>query len=209
MTRTTNAAQDSAAEGDVLEAAGAPPASSAVEQVGEARPQKSPELSDEARATLAEIRERLEKTVGQLVLMLMNVPRYRYQTLADLTGLLIEPLLRDRIAIAHAKGPVGVDAEAAVPATPVGVAIWASVDQATDAKIQEQVKAGAMPIRLSGNEWASGEKVWLLDVIAPTREAASAVLANFGRIAGEREVQLHPIVASSVDPALLEKLKLS
>ena len=162
----------------------------------------SPAMPPEARAKLAEIRARLEVRVGQLVLMLMNVPRYRHQTLADLNHLILEPLLRDRIAIAHAR-PEGAKDDSPVPegAPLIGVAIWASVSDEVDAKIKEQVKAGAFPVRLASDEWASGEKIWLLDIVAVSKGAASAVLAKFGTIAGERTVQLHPLVKRQLELA--------
>ena len=49
--------------------------------------------------------------------------------------------------------------------------------------------------------------VWLLDVIAADRSQATRVLANFRQLSGERPVKIHPIVARSVDPALLEKMR--
>lgn len=45
---------------------------------------RRPELSPEASAKLAEIRGRIETSVGQVVLMMMQVPRYRHHTLSDL-----------------------------------------------------------------------------------------------------------------------------
>lgn len=167
-----------------------------------------PDLTPAARTAIAEIRGRLETRVGQLVLMLMNVPRYRHQTIADLNHLILEPLLRDRVAIAHAKAE-GADVEARAPApeAPIGVAIWASVSDEVDAKIKEQVKAGVFPVRIGAGDWVSGDKIWLLDIVAGNRKAASAVLVNFGRIAGDRRVGLHPIVARSVDRKLLHELR--
>lgn len=47
----------------------------------------------------------------------------------------------------------------------------------------------------------------LLDVIAPNRQLATAVLTNFKQIAGEKPVSIHPIVARSVDPEVLEKMR--
>lgn len=163
----------------------------------------SPTIAPEARAKLAGIRARIETSVGQIVLMLMHAPRYRHHSLADLKHLIIDPLLRDRIAIAY--GRTG-EADALANPAPVGIAIWASVDAATDAKIQEQVKAGVFPVRLGDEDWASGETLWLLDVIAVDQKAATAVLLNFSSIAGERPVHIHPIVARSVDPAVIKDL---
>jgi cytolysin-activating lysine-acyltransferase len=78
---------------------------------------------------------------------------------------------------------------------------------AVDAKITEQVKAGVFPVRLASEDWASGETVWLLDVIAGDRKAATAVLANFRQLSGERAVKIHPLVTRMIDQDVLEKLK--
>ena len=119
----------------------------AAQEVPAAQPSSNgdqrPQLTPEARAKLAEIRARLEVRVGQLVLMLMNVPRYRHQTIADLNCLVIEPLLRDRIAVVYARPEGAKDEAPAEGAPPIGVAIWAGVSDEVDAKIKEQVTAGA------------------------------------------------------------------
>lgn len=151
-------------------------------------------------AKLAEVRSRIQSSVGQIVLAMSNLPRYRTQTLADITHLILDPLMRDRMAIATAKGEAQGDATA-------GIAIWATVSDAIDAKIAEQVKAGVFPIRLNNEDWTSGETLWLLDVIAPNRKLATAVLANFRQVAGDRQVKIHPIVARSVDPAIIDKMR--
>jgi hemolysin-activating ACP:hemolysin acyltransferase len=108
------------------------------------------------------------------------LPRYRHQSLADLHHLVLEPLVRDRIAIATPKAPDGAEGEIGALA---GIAVWASVSDEVDAKIREQIKAQAFPIRLKPEEWASGDTVWLLDVIAPSQKLATAVLANFRQVA--------------------------
>jgi len=155
------------------------------------------------RARIAELRNRVQLNTGQVVLAMMNLPRYRHQTLGDLTHLVLDPMMRDRLAIARrtVEGkPQGEDDVA-------GIAIWASVSEAVDAKIMEQVKAGLFPVRLANEDWASGDKVWLLDVIAGDRKAATSVLTNFRQLSGERAVKIHPIVARMIDPDVLEKLK--
>ncbi|MEZ5697135.1 MAG: toxin-activating lysine-acyltransferase [Sphingomonadaceae bacterium] len=170
------------------------------------------EISPEMRAKLAELRERVQLSVGQAVLAMMNLPRYKTQSLGDLGHLVIEPLLRDRLAIAAARkkdGPTG-DTKNHVPAdetATAGIAIWASVSDEVDRAIREQITSGVFPTRLAPDDWASGDKIWLLDLIAPNRQLATAVLANFRQIAGEKPVSIHPIVARSVDPEVLEKMR--
>ena len=155
------------------------------------------------RARLAELRSRVQVNTGQVVLAMMNLPRYRHQTLADLAHLVLDPLMRDRLAIARRT----IDGKPLGDEDVAGIAIWASVSDAVDAKITEQAKAGVFPVRLASDDWASGDTVWLLDVIAGDRKSATAVLANFRQLSGERAVRIHPIVARLIDPDVLKKLK--
>ncbi len=87
------------------------------------------------------IRTRLQATFGQVVLALTAVPRYQYQSVGDLTHLVLEPLIRDRVAIATSKPK-----DEPAPQGPLaGIAVWASVSDIVDAKIQGQIKAGVFP----------------------------------------------------------------
>ena len=182
-------------------------------------------LTPEMRARIGALRTHIQLSVGQVVLALMDLPRYRHQTLADLTHLIVAPLLRDRVAIAHRQ--VKADAGAAPDAkgtsegaglseraeikvdeeTIAGIAIWATVSDAVDAKITEQVRAGVFPLRLGAEDWTSGEQVWLLDVVAADRRQATAVLTSFRQVAGDRPVKIHPIVGRMIDPEVLAKLR--
>ncbi len=186
-----------------------------VGESGKAGAPAGPKLTPEALKKIAEMRDRLQGLLGQVVMALSVVPRYRHQTLADLHHLVVEPLMRDRIATASA-APRG-EGESEGQTNPAleqlaGIAFWASVSDAVDAKIREQVKAGAFPIRLKPEEWASGDTVWLLDVIAPSQKLATAVLANFSKVLPKndgnksRQVRIHPIVARQIDPVLLKKM---
>jgi len=187
----------------VERAAGAAAATSQVSQpqapTGDAPAQITPEM----RAKIGELRNRVRLNLGQVVLAMMNLPRYRHQTLGDLTHLVLDPMMRDRISVARR----GVEGQPAADEDVAGIAIWASVSEAVDGKITEQVKAGVFPVRLANEDWASGDRVWLLDVIAGDRQAATAVLANFRQLSGERDVRIHPIVARLVDKEILEKMK--
>jgi cytolysin-activating lysine-acyltransferase len=171
-----------------------------------AAPEQPQQISPEMRAKLAELRSRIQLSVGQAVLAMMNLPRYKSQSLGDLAHLVIEPLLRDRLAIASARGKDGADGTPGDEAT-AGIAIWASVSDEVDARIREQIKGGAFPTRLGPDDWTSGETLWLLDLIAPNRQLATAVLANFRQVAGDRPVAIHPIVARSVDREVLERMR--
>jgi cytolysin-activating lysine-acyltransferase len=72
----------------------------------------------------------------------MNLPRYRHQRLADLAHLFVTPLMHGRVAIAHKAAKAPGAAAGAVDETVIGIAVWATVSDAVDAKITEQIKAG-------------------------------------------------------------------
>jgi hemolysin-activating ACP:hemolysin acyltransferase len=186
---------------DVERAAGADAATAKTSQPQTPTGEVPEQIPPDMRAKIVELRNRVRLNLGQVVLIMMNLPRYRHQALADLTHLVLDPMMRDRLAIAR-RGVEGQGEEDVA-----GIAIWASVSEAVDAKITEQVKAGVFPVRLANEDWASGDKVWLLDVIAGDRKAATAVLANFRQLSGERDVKIHPIVARLVDKEILGKMK--
>ena len=132
----------------VAEQAGAPDA---------AQTQLDPEIA----AKIAGLRSHVRESFGKVVMSMMLLPRYRQQTLADLQHLVLEPLIRDRIAIAQRAGE-GVQAQDIA-----GVAIWASVSDEAEERLRDQIRGGAWPLRLRAEDWNSGSNNWLLDVIAP------------------------------------------
>jgi cytolysin-activating lysine-acyltransferase len=152
-----------------------------------------------------EARLRIQAAVGQVVLALSSTPRYRQLPFSDLQALVLDPLLRDRIALANARHEDGTPVAGGI----AGIAFWASVSPEVDAKIREQVAAGVFPIRLKTEEWASGSQIWLLDIVAPTQKAASSVLASFNQISKTGEVRLHPMVTRQVDPELLKQMNVA
>ncbi|MBX4998853.1 toxin-activating lysine-acyltransferase [Rhizobium lentis] len=155
-------------------------------------------LSEETKKKLAGAKAALQSTFGQVVLAMSSVPRYRSQMLSDLHHLVVDPLINDRIAIAMPKAVTGIE--------PPAIAIWAAVSAEVDAGISEQAKAGVFPVRLKPEDRKSGDTVWLLDVIAPTRELATMVLTNFHHVAKRGDIKIHPMVAHLVDREVLRKL---
>jgi cytolysin-activating lysine-acyltransferase len=170
-------------------------ANAAAETVGEQ--QLDPEVAKKIAALRAHVRE----SFGKVVMAMMMLPRYRHQTLADLQHLVLEPLIRDRIATAY-QGAKDQSPQSDM----AGVAIWASVSEAVDAEIREQIKAGVFPVRLKPEAWNSGKINWLIDVIAPDRKTTAAVIANFKQVVKEGDLRLHPLVTRLIDPETLQKM---
>jgi len=66
------------------------------------------------------------------------------------------------------------------------------------AKIREQIEACAFPAPLKAEEWDCGDVAWLLDVIAPTKEQATAVVKDFGQVVKEGEMLVHPGISALI-----------
>ncbi|MCG7495033.1 toxin-activating lysine-acyltransferase RzcC [Thalassobius sp. Cn5-15] len=109
----------------------------------EAPPETTPEIDPEVVKKIAMLRAQVRESFGKVVMAMMALPRYRHQTLADLQHLVLDPLIRDRLAIAYP-----ADKERGDLADITGLAIWASVSKEADAKIREQIRNGVWPLRL-------------------------------------------------------------
>ncbi len=159
--------------------------------------QMDPELAEK----LGQLRSSLRENFGKAVMAMMMVPRYRTQMLGDLQHLVLDPMLKDRLAFAYpgkSDQPIAPDM--------AGFAIWASVSEEVDARIREQIRNGVFPVRLKPEDWTSGDKNWLLDVIAPDTKTVRTVIANFRQVIKEGELHLHPLISRLVDAESLEKM---
>lgn len=166
-----------------------------------AAPTPNPQLDPEVAKRLAAVRSQVRESFGKIVMALMMTPRYRNQTIGDLQHLVLEPLIRDRVAIAY---PGNVQQSSL--ADMAGFAIWASVSDEVDARIREQVANGVFPIRLKPEEWNSGKINWLFDVVAGDTRATTNVIANFKQVVKEGSLRLHPLIARLVDEETLKKM---
>ncbi|SLN52089.1 toxin-activating lysine-acyltransferase [Roseisalinus antarcticus] len=146
------------------------------------------------------IRERLRTAFGQVVLAMMVLPRYRHLSLAELQRVLLDPLVRDRVALAQTtEGQTPIDGAA-------GAVIWASVSEQVDAKIREQIRAGVFPLRLEPDDWTSGEINWLLDVIAPSQDMTRRVMANMKKLTKGGDLRIHPLVTGMIGADTLREM---
>lgn len=167
----------------------------------EKNPSTEGAVDPEMLKKIAALRTQVRESFGKVVMAMMGLPRYRHQTLNDLQHLVLDPLIRDRIAIAFPS-----DKEAGPLTDIAGLAIWASVSEEVDAKLRDQIKGGAWPVRLKADEWNSGEINWLIDVIAPDQKTCVSVLGNFKQVVKDGDLRLHPIIARLVDKETLEKM---
>jgi cytolysin-activating lysine-acyltransferase len=84
--------------------------------------------------------------------------------------------------------------------------IWASVSEEVDARISEQIKVGVFPVRLKPEDWTSGKINWLLDLVAPLPQHATAVIANFKQAVKGGELLINPLVSPMLDGETLRRI---
>ena len=107
----------------------------------------------------ARLAAEIEIALGQIVALLMRSAHHRQHSLADLEWLLTPALLSGQFRIAHAQAqPNG-------PRTPVAAALWASVSSEVDQRLSDL----ASPLRLTPEEWRSGDILWLVDTVGDAR----------------------------------------
>ena len=75
-----------------------------------------------------------------------------------------------------------------------------------DLKTPKQIKPRTFRVRLTPQDWQSGEINWLLDVIAPDAKATGQVIANFRQVVTEGDLRIHPQVAGLVDEEMRGKM---
>lgn len=160
-----------------------------------------PDAAAELADKLATMRASLRENFGKAVLAMMQVPRYRAQSVSDLQHLVLDPMLKDRLTFAY-PGKDGKEAGQDM----AGFAIWASVSDEVDARIREQVASGVFPVRLKTDDWTSGKINWLLDVVAQDSKTVTSVIANFRQLSDGGELRLHPLISRLVDEETLKKM---
>ena len=147
-----------------------------------------------------EARAEIHQLLGQIITVLITVPRYHAHPISDLVEMIIDPLMRGRLLTAR---PKSLFDQASVPGGLSGLVIWATVSEHVNTKLLEQIEADAFPIRLTGDEWRSGDRLWILDVVAPTVDLAKSILLQFRQSKSVSEVSLHPHLARLFDPGFL------
>lgn len=94
-----------------------------------------------------------QKTVsqlfGELVWLFTQSARHKNFFLSDLEWLVMTPLLLRQVRVFYA------------PDRPIGVALWAFVND----EVEQRLMSGHA--RLAPADWKSGNKLWLVDVVAP------------------------------------------
>lgn len=103
--------------------------------------------------------------IGEVVFLLAQSPQHRNNLLiADMEWYLLPPITAGQVRLFHEKG------------RPVGFALWARVSE----EVEKRLSSGGYKLRQS--DWRSGERLWLVDLIAPFG-GAEQMLGELGKSA--------------------------
>ena len=109
--------------------------------------------------------------LGEMVWLLTQSPLHRALAIGDIEWLIMPALL-------HRQFYVFRDAE-----RPVGLALWAKCNAAAEAKLERGMLEPEN--RLAPDEWVAGDRIWLVDLIAPFADASNR----------HREIMLADLIA--------------
>ena len=122
--------------------------------------QSGPVLTPEQLRILAQAAKRKTAAFGEILSLLVRSGQYRGYTLADVEWLVVPALTTRQFALAHAQskstGRYGA----------VGAVLWANVSEEVDRRLRS---APGQPIRLTQQEWTSGDRIWVVVSIGDDR----------------------------------------
>lgn len=127
--------------------------------------------SNAARGAPAGAPRTVAEALGQIVWLLSQSPLHREMKLKDLEWSFMPAVMLEQFRVFRfgplpgleqdpaALAPSGLSKES-LEQLPLGVAIWAKLSEAAEAKLEKGE-------RLTLEEWRSGDRVWLVELISP------------------------------------------
>jgi cytolysin-activating lysine-acyltransferase len=121
--------------------------------------------------------------LGEITWLMSQSKAHKQFFIADLEWLVMTPILLNHFRIFY---DTGVPAEAGKPAVegkPIGVVLWASVNDEVAARLAE---GGG---RMGPQDWTSGDQLWIVEVIAPFGGHDAMVADLKERVFSGREIR--------------------
>ncbi|MCG2842127.1 toxin-activating lysine-acyltransferase [Sandaracinobacter sp. RS1-74] len=102
------------------------------------------------RANIQAGQRTVAQVLGEIVWLLTQSPVHKTLFISDLEWAIMPALLFEQFRIFYNNGQ------------PAGLVLWASVSEQTELRLES-----GGPIRLRPDEWKSGDRLWLVEMVAP------------------------------------------
>ncbi len=126
---------------------------------------------------------RASQVFGQAVSLFMQSPQHRHLLLSDLEWRVIPPIALQQYRLVQHKN------------TPAGFISWALVDEATEQRLQQP------DFRLRPQDWNNGERVWIVDIVAPAAQKEMLIAKVKAELFEGREVKVREGILHDSGPA--------
>lgn len=158
--------------------ASAPTANPAANPVTASAPQFSAGQTEAAAKAAAKQKPTVAHMLGEVTWLFTQSATHKHFAVGDLEWMVMPPLMLEQYRVFRGE------------ATPVGVAFWAYLSEEAEAKLE----AGGS--RLRPDEWKSGDRLWLVDMVGPfatpDNKQTEAMLADLIKnVFGERKFKFH------------------
>ncbi len=125
---------------------------------------------------------KVSEALGEIVWLMSQSPLHKGFFISDLEWMIMTPVLLGQFRLFHGPAqqqPVPAPVPTTIaPATgsqpqqPIGVMLWGLVSE----EVEERLKPGVLKLR--PQDWRSGDRLWVVEVIAPFG-GAEAMLQDF------------------------------
>ena len=107
------------------------------------------EINEGKQEQTTETSKTLSNVLGEIVWLMTRSVNHRYFFVTDLEWMVLQPVSLGQFRVFHGDE------------FPVGVFFWAYVNEDVEKRLSEGI------VRLSPDEWKSGDRLWLVDAITP------------------------------------------
>ena len=154
-----------------------------------ASPQQANGALDAAKTGAAAcVKPTASHMLGEVTWILSQSPAHKHFAIGDLESMVMPAILLEQFRVFHGDKH------------PLGFALWAYLSEDAEMRMTAAVAAGG-GARLRPDDWKSGNRLWLVDLVAPfatpENKLTEAMVADLiQNVFGERTFKFH-----SMDPA--------
>ena len=136
----------------------------------------------------ASVKPTVSHMLGEVTWILSQSPAHKHFAIGDLEWLVMPAILLEQFRVFHGDKH------------PLGLALWAYLSEDAEARVTAAVAAGG-GARLRPDDWKSGERLWLVELVAPyatpENKLTEAMVADLiQNVFGEKAFKFH-----SMEPA--------